>query len=76
MRPCNELDEKRCCECGRRGVKAFVRERVTVAGYACDLWRCSNKGRCGQRGLDLQAALGERYQAFLVANPGAVTPSA
>lgn len=68
-RACNQLAAKRCAECGRRGVKAFVRKTIGVAGYEIELWRCSNKGRCGERGFDLQAAMEETYEGFLKANP-------
>jgi len=55
---------KRCCECGRRGVKAFRLKRLAIGGFAVELWRCSNTGRCGERGFNVQAAVEEGLQAF------------
>ncbi len=63
-RPCNELPERRCYQCGRVGVKAFVRERKQVGYHEITVYRCSNKGRCGTRGFDVQAGLQEFFRAF------------
>jgi hypothetical protein len=57
-------DVKQCCECGRLGTKAFSRKTQDIGGYESKLWRCSNTRRCGERGLDLKAALETRRAAF------------
>jgi hypothetical protein len=75
-RPCNELAEKRCYQCGRRGVKAFHRHRTRVGFHEIEVWRCANQGRCGSRGFDIGVALEEFDVAYRRVNPAIPTPPA
>ncbi|HEY6731962.1 MAG TPA: hypothetical protein VI039_13180 [Solirubrobacterales bacterium] len=62
VRPCNDLAEKRCYECGRCGVKAFQKVRRRVGFHEIEVWRCRSRGACGP--FDIQVGLEEYMAAY------------